>query len=106
MFFRITVDVDRIPDIEVQVIPDEGWTLLNGTVGLNKGSLNTANHYAIASFHLVPNDRTQVVAGRKYYYTMIITYNGEEIVKERWSFVMGELADPLTNTVIAMTKEG
>ncbi|HJA11472.1 MAG TPA: hypothetical protein H9799_00715 [Candidatus Mediterraneibacter merdipullorum] len=53
-----------------------------------------------------PDDPSQIAAGEKYTYTVVVSYNGEEIRREKWSFVFNEIADPITNSTITVTKEG
>lgn len=105
-YFRLWVDTTRIPDVEVEVEPGSGWTLMNGQTGVNKGSLTAADPYVLVSFGLVPDDPAQIVAGEKYTYTVVVRYNGEEIRREKWSLTLNEIADPITNSTITVTKEG
>lgn len=106
LYFRLWVDTARIPDVEVEVEPGSGWTLLNGETSVNKGSITSADPYVIVAYGLVPDDSSQIKAGEKYTYTVVVRYNGEEIRRERWSFVFNEIADPITNSIITVTKEG
>ena len=79
---------------------------MNGQTGVNKGSLTAADPYVLVSFGLVPDDPAQIVAGEKYTYTVVVRYNGEEIRREKWSLTLNEIADPITNSTITVTKEG
>ena len=106
LYFRLWVDTARIPDVEVEVEPGSGWTLLNGQTAVNRGSLTSADPYVLVSYGLVPDDPSQIKAGEKYTYTVVVRYNGEEIRREKWSFVFNEIADPITNSTITVTKEG
>lgn len=98
----INVDTTRVTDVDLEIIPGEGWEN-RAAPSVNKGSLGNGGTVNLPdSFSIRPTDPAAITTGTKYSYTVIVTYNGEEVVHDEWSFVLEKIEN---NTNVTMTKE-